>query len=180
MIKIKFLACLIFILASAAYAEDYSRYSSLDIRTNLSSEIDLKYDSRGSIDYVNADVSLFPIQNNMQEVLSLNINSDPNAFITKGSILGIKWENVNDEKLIYSIISDVKVNDNIAKVINKIDFPILNLDYDYLKYTKATDFIDINDDITNKANELVNGENDLYKAAFNVAEWVRKNVNYTL
>ena len=182
MIKIKlvFLVFLAFVLAGVAYAEDYSRYSSLDIRTNLSSGINIKYDSGGSIDYVNADVSLFPVANNMQEIFGIDVTTNPNAKVTKGDIIGIRWENVNENQLAYFITSDVNINDNILKIGHQVGFPIQGLDYDYFKYTKATEFIDLNDEIINKANELASGEDDLYKVAFKIAEWVRKNVNYTL
>ncbi len=179
-IKIKFLACLILILASAVYAEDYSRYSSLNIRTNFSSGINIKYDSGGSIDYVNADISLFPVANNMQEIFGIDVTTNPKAKVTKGDIIGIRWENVNENQLAYFITSNVNINDNILKIGHQVGFPIQGLNYDYFKYTKATEFIDLNDEIINKANELASGEDDLYKVAFKIAEWVRKNVNYTL
>jgi hypothetical protein len=51
---------------------------------------------------------------------------------------------------------------------------------EYQEYVKETKFIDINEDIKNKANDLVRGENDEFEAVFNLAEWVKENVKYDL
>lgn len=61
-----------------------------------------------------------------------------------------------------------------------MSFPILEIPSEYNKYTQPTENIDINSQIKQKANEIAQGETDLYLVTYEIAEWVRENIKYDL
>ncbi len=176
------LFCIFFLSFSVfAQGEDFLKYNGLDMNIDINANIDLiPSGDNPRADFIMGELYLFPQVTETQSVSNINYNSNPNADIK-----------VMDDKVVYKWVkpmtsisfsykSNVKTSNNIPKVDKKIEFPLKNLDPDYVIYTEPTEYIDINSDIRKKAKELVSGEDDYYDALFNIADWVRTNIEYNL
>ncbi|MBU0929587.1 MAG: transglutaminase-like domain-containing protein [Nanoarchaeota archaeon] len=127
-----------------------------------------------------AELSLIPIQTNLQSVSNINYISNPEANVqSTGNKVIYKWDSVKNSASL-GLSADVHVNSDIPQIKDKMQFPINEINYSYSKYLEPTQNIDVNDDIRNKANDIVLGENDLYSATFKIANWVANNINYNL
>ncbi len=136
---------------------------------------------RPEIDYINADLLLFPKVDFIQEVLDLETRSSPLAkFDIQEDNINYRWSGADIGNIDFSINSRVKVDNKFRRVKDKIRFPLERIDPGYLIYTKPSDKIDINKDIEQKAFEIVQGEDDLYIAVYKLADWVNRNIKYDL
>ncbi|MCX6712058.1 MAG: transglutaminase domain-containing protein [Candidatus Woesearchaeota archaeon] len=170
---------MLFIIPVVLAEQEYFLYKDIDLNFQLSSELDLKYTvASPKINYVKSSIALFPREDYRQTILDFKTNSDPDATITKDGNLVYEWVEPSEKILKFSLNSRVKSYNDFKKIGDKVDFPVF--DDEYSEYTKETKYIDINQDIIDKANELVKGENDEFKATFKLAEWVRGDVKYDL
>jgi len=127
---------------------------------------------------VKASIGLFPRSDYRQDILTFKTTSDPDAIISKDGNLVYQWNNPKEKILKFDLDSNIKGYNTFKKIGNKVDFPVLGNEYN--DYVKETKYIDIDQYILDKANELVRGENDEFKAVFKLAEWTRENVKYDL
>ncbi|MDD5651465.1 MAG: transglutaminase-like domain-containing protein [Candidatus Nanoarchaeia archaeon] len=127
-----------------------------------------------------AELSIYPIQTEMQRVSNLTYISDPTAVVqlTSDKII-YQWNEVSNSVKM-GLTANIHVKNEVPKIDKKIPFPIQNINYTFLPYTQPAEYIDLNDDIKNQANELVSGEDDLYSAVYKLADWTAKNVQYNL
>ncbi|MEM4266649.1 MAG: transglutaminase-like domain-containing protein [Candidatus Nanoarchaeia archaeon] len=173
---------LILLQIATAAEESYSKYSSLDLNIEIFTTIQAeKKSSKASIESLQADLELFPINTDDQEVLSLDVKTEPQAEVEKGERkITITWEEPQKYELTYNVNSDVRTYNKIKKITSKVDFPIQELEPEERRYTMPSEYIDINDQIKQKAAEIAEGETDLYMVTYKVGEWVRKNIKYDL
>jgi hypothetical protein len=130
------------------------------------------------IDYVKTDMTLYPREDTRQTVLSQDIIPKPDKI---GEAIEFVWDSPSGKELAYRIDGQVKTLNNFVKVGKKIDFPITELEKSVMIYAQPSDNIDSdNEDIIKLASELAAGEDDLYIVVFNIAKWVRNNIEYTL
>ena len=179
--KKKLLLIFLLLLVKVSLAQqinDYNKASSLDLTFQLSSSIDIQQTSSPKLEYLTTQLSLFPITDQRQEVLLLDINSNPIAKTSQDKEVKYTWNELYDSYS-FGIDANVKTANNLIKIKHS-DFPINNLDESLQEYTQFTEKIDINDDISNKAAELVRGKKDLFEATFSIADWVKKNIKYDL
>jgi len=123
---------------------------------------------------VNAELRLFPIADARQSILSLSKWSNPQASIKQQekSIL-YTWDVISSAQ--FGVDSEVQI------IVNKLgpslaSFPLENKEN--LEYTRATENIDINAEITKKANEIVAGKTDALKATMAIANFVHDYITY--
>ncbi len=162
----------------AAPVNDYNKASSLDLTFQLLSSINIEQTSNPKLEYLTTQLSLFPITDQRQEVLFLDTNSNPQAKTSQNKEIIYTWNDLYNSYS-FGIDSNIKTTNNLIK-IKHYDFPINNLDESLQEYTQFTEKIDINDDISDKAAELVRGKKDLFEATFSIADWVKKNIKYDL
>ncbi len=175
--------CVLFIilLFGNVYAqeEDYNTYNYLKTRVELNTGFNLVMGQDHSINYITANLSLYPKSSLSYDVLNLNIKSQPEAVIEKGDTIIFRWDNPVEREN-FGFEAEVKTKNIMIPVTEKIKFPLQNIDDPILPYTQSSEFIDINQEIVNKANELASGEDDLYSVVFKIADWTRNNINYNL
>jgi len=170
------------LIGSVSASNDEWAYTSKTLKTDIkiSSELELKplgvaAESR----YVKADLTFVPLNTWRQRVS--NMDTTPNANLV-GDTLSFKWSEPDiGSKLIYQVRATVETDYGLKRVSQKIDFPLTKKDTsgveDYLKFTEN---IDINSDISKLANDLAQGEDDLYRLVFKISEWVKNNIEYNL
>jgi len=162
--------------------ENYNEMEYLEIDFDVATSVYLKYSGEGnSIEFIKSDLSFFPRDNDRQEVIVFNPYSDLKANIQeKEDVVSFTWTSGFKNNINYGINSKVKTKSVFSNINKKINFPITKVDSTALKYTQATEFIDITNEIENKANEIIGTEDDYYEAVFKLAEWTRRNINYNI
>lgn len=165
-------------LASAKDEEIYDR-TYLILNSEISSSIDLIKQPGASIDYVKAELYFFPQNDKMQEVLE--IETVPDATPAEDKFLFI-WDSPEEDKLEYSVNSIVKVENKFEKVYEKISFPLIEgIPAEISEYKNPTEKIDSgNPEVVKLANQLAEGEDDLFIVIHNLAAWVEENIEYDL
>jgi transglutaminase-like putative cysteine protease len=162
--------------------ENYNGLEYLEMSLAISSEVFVKETGDNpKIDFIKSDLSFFPKTSETQKVILLKPYSTYKADITEGeNEIRYTWVGIPNDKIEYGYNSVIQVESDIARIKNKIKFPLTKVDSETIEYTQATEFIDITRGIEKKAKEVIGGEDDFYMAVYNVAEWTHKNVNYTL
>jgi transglutaminase-like putative cysteine protease len=175
---ILFILILVIPIASAQDEDIYDKtYVILD--SEISSSIDIIRQPGSTIDYVKAEIYFFPQDDKRQDVLE--IETEPEAVPAEDSFI-FTWQNPEEDKLEYSVTSVVKVENKFEKVYEKIDFPLTSgIPADVAEYKNPTEKIDSgNPDVVELANQLAEGEDDLFIVIHNLAEWVEENIEYDL
>jgi hypothetical protein len=174
-----FLVFIIVILMVFGTEAKYNDKNYLTVEIDFSSGIDIIRDSPGSsIKNVVAEVYLFPKDDGLQSVLNFNPYIDREGIVKEGTTIKYEWDEPSGNEKEFGYRSLVKVRNSIYKVKEKVEFPITDIDEEYKTYLKSTEYIDINNEIRSKANELASGEDDLYKIVYKVGKWTRDNIEY--
>ncbi len=174
---IAYISILLFLIPFSLAQDWMYNSADLTIDIDINSEFELiPTKTSYTIDYVSANLTLFPRETPAQNILSLITNPDA---IKDDSIL-FKWEKPLNKKLDYGLNSRVRVKNDIIKIKSEISFPLTNIPEEYLIYTKPAKKIDINEDIIKTASQLASGEDDLYIVLFKLATWVEENIEYSL
>ncbi|MFH1376277.1 MAG: transglutaminase-like domain-containing protein [Candidatus Woesearchaeota archaeon] len=173
---ILFILLISIIPLTSAQIENYNDYTELTIDYSLNTDLVL---IGSSMNFLEAELFLIPLNNNRQEVQQLNINSNPTANINQDSDkITYRWTNYNPT-LSFGYNSRIKTK-NILYPVSKSSFPILSVPSENEQYLQAGETIDITPAIVNKAAEIIEGETDLYTVVFKLADWTKTNINYDL
>ncbi len=174
------LVLMIILLINLAYAQDDWNYNSqnLVINIDVSSEAIIKPTSSDyNVKYINVNLSHFPYESFNQKVIQIEI--EPEADVENNAIL-FNWQNPKD-KINFGYNAEIKTNNDIIKIKNKVKFPILDLPEELKQFTQPSEIIDSDDeDIIDLASELAEGEDDLYIVVHKIAEWTKNNIEYNL
>lgn len=166
---------------SSVYAEDLNNYDSLEMQVKINGGLQVIQESSNyNLEYISSELSFFPKNNEFQEVKDEKIISAPDAKIKKGDIIAYIWEDYNSE-LIFGVESTVDTKTNFNKITQKIPFPIKEDLSSYKPYLTSTSLVNSDDSrIIEKANELVEGEDDLFVVVYKIARWTKENIDYDL
>jgi hypothetical protein len=166
---------------SAQIQDDFNSYKNLKMELQLEGKANIHYNSgRNSLESLKIDLKYIPKDNFMQETELFEVSSDPLGKVTRENVLKMRWENVNDKEITFGYYANIN-NENLFLPVNeKVNFPLRNVDSQFLKYTGASEFIDLNEDIENLARTLASGEDDMYQVVYNIADWTRNNIEYDL
>ncbi len=164
------------IIVSFSVSANLYQQDSLQIELDVESGFDLIAESgSASITETEARFLLFPEEDFRQDVLDIN---------HKGSIEGdnvvFTWKDGKIESKDFRYTASIKTKNVRRPVKNRIAFPLTSVK-GFEEYLKPTDSIDsTNPEIVKKAQELVKGEDDLFKAVFKLASWTEENIEYDL
>ena len=180
--KLIFLIILLLFLPGMVFAQPNGElfdYHALDLELSITNDFDVApTSSKYYIDYVSAELSWYPREDYRQEVDY--ITTDPGADFDEEIGFLFEWKQPSRTSFSIEQESEIKAKNEFLRVSKKIDFPIKDLDPAYSIYLEPREIIDINDDIRQIASEIVQGEDDLYRAVFKLADWVENNVEYDL
>ena len=167
-------------LINIVYAQRFNDYSALDITTKIKSDIELNPTSSDyDISEVSLNLSFFPRTNDYQSS-SYSFNLDPKIEpLVENNYIIANWNNPIEHKLKFELNSKVSTKINFVKIKDKVKFPIE--DDSYKEYTLGSDTVTSDDPlIISKANELAEGEDDLYILVNKIGAWTKSNINYSL
>jgi len=152
--------------------------SNLVLDLDMSSEINIVHlTSDYSLKYIIVNLSFLPQESFNQEILRLD--TSPKAELVDDSAL-FRWDEPDEEKLEFSLKSRIKTDNNYKRIKNKIEFPI-DAPSEVISYTKPSETVDSdNSRIIKLASKLAEGEDDLFVVVYNLADWVKTNIEYDL
>jgi len=167
---------------ACAQMSNYNSYSSLTIESDITSSIGTVITGNGAkLNTFAANLSFFPREGIYQEIVSQRLISSPEATITETeNYVLYEWTTPTESTLTYGLKTTMETNNDLTLIESKVNFPFNSLTEDLLTYTQYTEKIDINDGITAQAQELAQGETDLFHLTFEVANWVKENIEYNL
>ncbi|MBT3985589.1 transglutaminase domain-containing protein [archaeon] len=173
----KKLLIIFILLLPLVCAQDYNSYETLNVEVNVENTVEVT-SSGYDVSYFITELSFFPKDYPYQSV-SNEITTQPQAEVEEDETITITWDE-NSQSYTFEVKSEVERRTDFVEIRNKIDFPLLEVDEEVLMYLEETEFIDINEDIEDKALEIVQGEDDLYMAVFKLADWTENNIEYDL
>ncbi|MFH0868489.1 MAG: transglutaminase-like domain-containing protein [Candidatus Woesearchaeota archaeon] len=170
----------IFLFINLAYAQQDKLYNSqnLVIDIDVSSEAVINPTSSDyTVEYINVNLSHYPYEDFNQEVISIEIN--PEAKIDNNALL-FNFQNPKN-RISFGYNTKIKTNNNIAKIKEKIKFPISEFPGELNQFIQPREIIDSDDkDVIRFASEIAEGEDDLYVVVHKIAEWTKNNIEYDL
>ena len=169
---------LLFIVIPSAFADWFYNSQYITVNVDISSDAEIvPLTPSGYIESATVNMTFFPQQTLNQQLLKFH--TEPLAEL-QDKILKFTWEKPED-RIEFSLNSDVKIASVMNKVSKKINFPLEGLPETVIAYTKPSVTIDSdNNDIVRLASNLAKGEDDLYVAVFKIAEWTKNNIEYNL
>ncbi|NQV91133.1 transglutaminase domain-containing protein [Candidatus Woesearchaeota archaeon] len=175
--KSVFLLVLLLSISTVTAASLYD-YDQLTLEIKVDGSFNLVPSGTGaSIKEVKTNLFLVP-QNNFRQTVT-NIKTDGTVGEKR---IDYVWTDKRIEEKQYGYKATIQTKNLRNKVSKKIAFPISPEKLKGLEqYTIATETIDSNNiNVINKASELAEGEDDLFKVSFKLAEWVERNIKYDL
>jgi hypothetical protein len=171
------LIIILILLSINCLAEDNNLYQkdSLKLQLDINGAFTLvPENSAATIKEVTVELLLFPKEDYRQTLFEIDTTGE-----TNGNKVVFYWDDQQLEKKQYYYSAIINTENKKNEVKNKISFPLTNIGLE--EYLQPTITIDSdNPKIIQKATELADGEDDLFKVAFNLASWVETNVEYDL
>jgi len=179
----KLIALLFLMLFSFSFAfaqnDELFNYHALNLNLLISNKFDVVPTTTDYfVDYVAAELSWYPLEDYRQKVD--DITTEPKSKFADDTGFLFEWKAPGETSFYLEERANVNAKNEFLFITRKVGFPIKDLDPDYSEYLQPQDIIDVNEDIRQKAFEVVQGEDDLYSAVFRIAEWVENNVDYDL
>ena len=176
--RIIFLVIFLLII-NTALATDFFENQEAVIDLTISSELTIVPTSSSySVKSLKAELSMFPLSDSIQTPLSMT--TTPTAEKTSSAYI-FEWKNPETRVLPYKLTSQVKTKNLVNKVTKKIPFPVKSITPEINEYTKSTEYMNSDDPVIIKqASSLAAGEDDLYVVIYNLAEWIKENIQYSL
>ena len=170
---------LIVINVISVNAQNFSAFDEINLNLNISSSLKIIPTSNNyDISQINVNLFLYPEDNWQQNVLDLK--TEPNASLNDGSIL-FQWQNPEEQKIDFQVTANVKVKNKVFPIRDKISFPIKNLPDELKVWTRPTEKINSDDSrIIRLASDLAEGEDDLFKVVFKLANFTKNYIRYDL
>lgn len=166
-----FAAFALFLIFSAVYAkaDEPNKYGNLII--NLTFNTSFALNEKANVD---AYLNLFP-QNDLRQDVTDFIIRGPGAIEEQNDSMKYEWSSVDNAAFGWDAI--IKTSFYISQV-GHIPFPSEIEGFE--EYKSATEYIDIDDEIVQKANELVAGRTDWFEAVHEIAFYVYNTMTYDI
>lgn len=150
----------------------------LTLDHTIDSSITVSYQSRSaSLESLSAYVSFFPRDSYRQKVH--DVSYDPQPARNNDTTLTFTWDDPAG-RLDFSINGLVTTTSTMPAVTKKIPFPLTEIPPDLLVYLGDSPNIDITKGIRQQANEISQGNDDLFVVVHDMANWVEENIEYSL
>ncbi|MDP3699070.1 MAG: transglutaminase-like domain-containing protein [Nanoarchaeota archaeon] len=177
--KWRLVLLLLMLFVSSSFAEnDLYSMESLELRLNVEGSLELVPTKSGAdIKEVTADLFLYPQESQRQKIILWDSEG-----IVKDEMVSFFWNDGQIEKKKFGYAALIATQNQRLAVKEKISFPLRPQDVQGLEqYLEPTETIDSDHPaVIAKAAELAEGEDDLFKVAFNLASWVEEHIEYDL
>lgn len=180
--KLSLLIILLIWSSTLVLAQTPNQYQTLDLTQSLTANIELtSTKSSPDIDYLETKLHYFPKPSTTQKILSESYIADKAIHTNDEVSQTFKWTNpkTTDTFQIYAFW-EIQNKFNHPKITQKVNFPLQNIPPDLNKYTQFTNTINTNNQIKQKAQELAQGETDLFSLELQLAKFVSNHLEYSL
>lgn len=162
-----------------AQENDFNAYNKLNLRFKLDGTFQMvETGENAELKEIKTYLTFFPQEDNVQKIKSISFYSTPESKKDQNSQeAAYIWENPEIREYNFGVEADIETNNVIVIVDEKVPFPI---ETNSLPYVNPTEFIDITPEIKSQAQQLAEGEDDLYLVTIKIAEWVESNIKYNL
>ncbi len=167
----------------SAEIESYSNVSALEIYTELStSTYTFETGMNPLIDSLDVNLTFIPrADGDRQFIVNRDFSSVPEAeTIENENYIYFFWKDPREKQFSYEVNAKLKTINNLNKIRKQINFPLEELPPEAAPYINPTEFIDFNQEIREKASEIVGGDTDYYQVIHKLAVWVENNIEYDL
>ena len=167
------------LLATLVHAETWQYTTQeIDINIKIDSQITITPEQDDWIvEQLTTKLKFFPQQTTYQKINSLT--TTPTAT-HQDNLLIYQWDNPTQTDLEFSLDTHITTTQAKTEIKEKIHFPIINLSQNLTQYTQSQQNIIITPEIIQLASEITQGEDDLFIAVFQIAQWVKNNINYSI
>ena len=177
--KILFFLIILLTISStltAVYGQNLYQSASLKLQLQVNGSFELVPESStGEVQKVTTELLLYPLESSRQKIVQLDTDGERDS-----NKITFTWNDQQVGKKTFSYTALLQTSQDQLKVQKKITFPFTDMN-GYEQYTWPTKKIDSDHPlIIAKASELAAGEEDLFKVAFKLANWVAENVDYKL
>lgn len=176
--KIEALVVLLLLIPSSLALENLYEYDSLNIDLEIRGGFELiPTGGNARVEDVTAELYLIPEESFRQKIMNIDSSGE-----SQNNKLAFTWDHPAIGTHLFGYDARVKTNNQRMEVRRKIPFPINPSELaGFEEYLQPTATIDsTNPAVVAQAAELVEGEDDLFKVAFNLANWVDTKVKYDL
>ncbi|MDD3175802.1 MAG: transglutaminase domain-containing protein [Candidatus Nanoarchaeia archaeon] len=180
--KLPLLMILLILSSTLVLAQTPNQYQTLDLTQSLTANIELtSTKSSPDIDYLETKLHYFPKPSTTQKILSESYIADKAIHTTDEVSQTFKWTNpkTTDTFQIYAFW-EIQNKFNHPKITQKVNFHLENIPPELNKYTQFTNTINTNNQIKQKAQELAQGETDLFSLELQLAKFVSNHLEYSL
>jgi len=167
------------LLATLVHAETWQYTTGeIDINLKINSQITIIPEQDDwLVEELTTKLKFFPKQTEYQKI---NYLTTTPLAIQQDNLLIYEWNNPTQTDLEFSLDTYLTTSQAKTEIKEKIHFPIINLPQNLTKYTQSQENIILNSEIIQLASEITKGEDDLFIAVFQIAQWVKNNINYSL
>ncbi|MFW5865932.1 MAG: transglutaminase-like domain-containing protein [Nanoarchaeota archaeon] len=152
--------------------------SELILEQEITSGFDIiKETSTSSMQEITAVIKAIPMTSYRQEIMAGSA-SEPGETTEHNTTF--KWSEPKYDSTEFYSKHIVKTSARPKKIEQKTRFPLKNIPLEVKDYLEFTEHIDRSELITSKANDLAQGEDDLYKVEAKLAQWVHESIQYNL
>ncbi|MBI2146057.1 transglutaminase domain-containing protein [Candidatus Woesearchaeota archaeon] len=164
------------VMPSVMATENIYSYDRLQLQLNINGEFALvPQGTDPRLQHVTARLLLYPQDDFRQQITEMNTLGQ-----IKNNSIEFLWDDRKLGKKSFSYSAIIQTNDARTAVREKVPFPLPSI-RGYEEYLQPTVTIDSdNPTVRAKAAELAEGEDDLFKVTFKLANWVSENVEYDL
>lgn len=148
----------------------------LQLDVTISSEVDLFEKGMVSFDFLEVKYQLDPITYYRQNPSEISFN--PPVFYEEDSVVH-RFETYRNNLLYQASFQTINSRERV-KIREKVSYPIEDIDPALTRYIQESGLINIDSNIRRTASDLARNEDDLFKVAVKIADWVNNNVQYNL
>lgn len=168
---------------SIVNAQELNDFEYLKLQIDNTINFKIQKDQNYNVNFLNVNSFIFPQNQEGSQYLNEIDSTHTYSAINSGDniYLNFKFNNDNlqtNNEIINTFVIESQANR--PQVKNKVRYPLNFVGSSYQEYLEYTDFINVDDNIKSKANELASGESDTYIVASKVAKWIIENVKYDL
>ncbi|MFH1401245.1 MAG: transglutaminase domain-containing protein, partial [Nanoarchaeota archaeon] len=157
--------------------ENLILHKDLQLDLTMRGNVDIiKTGPRYYVDYVTTNLSWYPRTGTHQTVETMT--TDPTAIID--DVISFHWDQPTTTNLQFRVQTSLTTRNDFVKVQKRIPFPLRNLPLEMRTYLDPGEISDSTPEITQLAQDLAEGQTDLYQVVFNLADWTKQNINYEL
>lgn len=157
-------------------AQEYSNKIQNSYTIDIVLSTKLITEQQGKIKELTSKYFFIPHSDSRQEVLSIDPFSRPQADSIYNAKSRFMWYELHDE---YLLGYRAKIKTHFYQYpIGSTPFPLNKIPDNLKKYTVFDYIIDNNGSINQFAQELIQGENELFTVVFKIGDWINKNIGY--